>query len=110
MRLLVDAMLPPQVADLLKQHGHDSVTPVALGAHNLPDDVLIEAATAERRVIVTENASDFAEVATCPVVLVLKSWWPSEVLAVRLAEALERWAEANPDAGPWAHWLEAEFR
>jgi Domain of unknown function (DUF5615) len=110
MRFLLDAMFPPQVADLLKQRGDDAVTPGTLGAHNLPDDVLIELATEERRVIVTEIASDFARVATCSVVLILKSWWLSEALAVRLADALNRWAGANPDSGPWAHWLEAEFR
>lgn len=41
-----------------------AVTPSRLGAHNLPDDVLVQIATAEDRVIVTENASDFAQVAS----------------------------------------------
>lgn len=110
MRFVVDAMFPPQVSDLLNQRGHDAVTPAGLGAHNLPDDVLIELASAEQRVIVTENASDFARVMTCPVVLVRKTWWSSEVLALRLAEALDRWASANPNPGPWGYWLDAEFR
>ena len=110
MRFLIDSMLPPQVADDLNKSGHDAVTPTALGAHNLPDEVLIELASAEGRVIVTENASDFAHVATCPVLLVRKSWWPSHVLASRLAIALDRWAAANPEPGPWAYWLEAAFR
>ena len=110
MRFLIDSMLPPQVVDQLRDLGHDAVTPATLGAHNLPDDVLIQLATQERRVIVTENASDFADATACPVLLVRKSWWPRESLAARLARALDRWAIANPEAGAWVHWLEAELR
>src|SRR5688500_17504090 len=110
MRFLIDSMLPPQVADDLNKGGHDAVVPAQLGAHNLPDDVLVEIASAQGRVIVTENASDFAHVTTCPVLLVRKSWWRSQVLASRLATALNRWAAANPEPGSWAHWLEVEFR
>lgn len=110
MKFLIDSMLPPQVADRLNDIGHDAVTPAAVGAHNLPDDVLVELASVDQRVIVTENASDFARAATCPVLLVRKSWWPSEALASRMAAALDRWAAANADPGSWAHWLEGEFR
>jgi hypothetical protein len=109
-RFLIDAMFPPQVSDSLNAHGHDAVSPAGLGAHNLPDDVLIQIGTAERRVILTENAGDFAHVATCTVLFVRKSWWPREALAFRLAASLERWAAANPDPGPWPHWLDAHLR
>jgi hypothetical protein len=107
---LVDAMFPPQVAELLVAAGHDAVTPAALGADNLPDEALIRIATAQQRVIVTENASDFAHVTTCPVLFVLQSWRPPEALAPRLLQALDRWAAAHPDPGTWPHWLEAELR
>lgn len=110
MRFLIDAMLPPQVADLLDERGHDATTPTRLGAHNLPDEVLVQLVTAESRVIVTENACDFAHVLTCPVLLVRKSWWPSGVLAPRLAKALDVWAAANPEPGTWPHWLPAGVR
>jgi hypothetical protein len=80
-----------------------------LGAHNLPDEVLIQLAGAEGRVIVTENASDFAA-ADGSVVFVRKSWWPQGSLTSRLAMALDRWAEANPEPGPWPHWLPADLR
>lgn len=103
-------MFPPQVAERLKAAGHDAVTPAELGAANLPDEALIQIATAEQRVSVTENASDFAHVTTCPVLFVLKSWWPSEALAPRLADALDRSAAAHPDPGTWPHWLEAGLR
>jgi hypothetical protein len=109
-KFLIDSMLPPGTAERLEPVGHDATTPAGLGAHNLPDDVLIQLAAAEDRVIVTENASDFAQVAACPVLLVLKAWWPSASLTTSLASALDRWAEANPQPGKWAHWLPAEVR
>lgn len=110
MRFLIDAMFPPQVAERLNAAGHDAVTPEELGAHNLPDEVLIQVATAEQRVIVTENASDFAHVTTCPVLFVLKSWWPARALVPRLADALDRWAAAHSKPGAWPHWLAADLR
>jgi len=103
-------MLPPRVAELLSDAGHEATTPYALGAHNLSDDILIQLAAAQGRVIVTENASDFAAVTTCFVLFVRKSWWPASSLAPRLAVAIERWGSANPAPGPFAHWLPAEFR
>ena len=110
MRFLIDSMLAPGTADELAAMGHDARTPAALGAHNLPDDVLIQLAAADDRVIVTENASDIAQVSACPVLLVLKAWWPSKSLAASLASALDRWAAANPQPGNWAHWLAAALR
>jgi len=58
-------MLPPQVAGLLSAAGHDATTPSQLGAHNLPDDVLVELVATDGRVIMTENAGDFAAVTAC---------------------------------------------
>lgn len=110
MRFLIDSMLPPQVAEHLRAAGHEATTPAGLGAHNLPDDLLIQLASGERLVIVTENASDFAHATTCTVVFVRKSWWPQATMAASLAAALGRWATVHPDPGPWAHWLEAEIR
>lgn len=46
MRFLVDAMFPPQVVERLNAAGHDAVTPAELGAANLPDEALIQVATA----------------------------------------------------------------
>ena len=110
MRFLIDAMFPPEVAEQLSASGHDAVSPAGLGLESLSDSSLIEIATAQRRVIVTENASDFADVTTCAVVLVRKSWWPPHALAPKLYTALAQWAEAHPDPGPWPRWLDAEFR
>ena len=110
MKFLIDSMLPPRVAELLSVAGHDATTPYALGAHNLPDEILIQLAATDGRVIVTENASDFAAVTTCSVLFVRKSWWPPSSLASRLAAAIEQWATANPAPGPFAHWLPEELR
>lgn len=103
-------MLPPSVTALLDAMGHDAVTPPMLGAHNLPDDVLVQLGRAEGRVIVTENASDFAAVSDCPVLFVRKAWWPGGSAAAKLAPALDRWAKAYPEPGPWPHSLPADLR
>jgi hypothetical protein len=110
MTFLIDSMFPPDITRELAARGHQGRTPAELGAHNLSDKDLIDIATAARLVIVTENASDFAGVTECPVLLVRKSWWRPQRLAPALASALDRWAAANADPGPWAHWLDAEFR
>ncbi len=110
MRFVIDAMLPPATCDLLAALGHDAVTPVELGAHSLPDPVIVELAAAQGRVIVTENARDFAHVTTCPVVFVRKSWWPTETVAKDLAQSIDRWAADNPEPGNWPHWLTEAHR
>lgn len=110
MKFLIDSMLPPDAADRLNAAGHDATTPSQLGAHNLPDETLIELAAADGRVIVTENASDFAAVTTCPVLFVRKAWWPPGSLDTDLAAALDRWALPNKQPGPWPHWLPAQLR
>jgi hypothetical protein len=110
LKFLIDSMLPPDTADRLAADGHDATTPVRFGAHNLPDDTLISLAAAAHCMIVTENASDFASVTVCPVLLVRKSWWPQGSLALNLAYALDRWAANNEQPGNWAHWLPADLR
>ena len=110
MKFVINSMLPPRLAELLDAAGHDARTPTQLGAHNLPDDVLVQLAAADDRVIVTENASDFAAITACPVLLVRKAWWPAASLAETLAGALDRWATTNAEPGCWAHWLPAELR
>ena len=61
MKLLLDEMHGPAVAALLRDRGHDAAAvkerPDLIG---LPDEDLLQAATAESRAIVTENVKDFA--------------------------------------------------
>jgi hypothetical protein len=108
-KFLIDSMLPPRTAELLEAVGHDATTPARLGAHNLPDDELVRLAVLDGRVIVTENAGDFASAGSA-VVLLRKSWWPAPALAERLSAAVDRWASANPEPGQWSHWLPADLR
>jgi hypothetical protein len=110
MRFLIDAMLPPPTCGLLADRAHVAITPTDLGAHNLPDDTLIEIAGTDGWVVVTENAVDFVHATSCTVLLVRKDWWPSEALTARLAESLDRWAHAHPNPGHWAHWLDSTYR
>lgn len=95
------------MAERLHAAGHDALTPAQWERTICR---MIELATAQQRVIVTENAADFAHVTTCVVLFVRKSWWPAQALAPRLTEAVDRWAMAYPDPGTWPHWVEAELR
>lgn len=110
MRFLVDAMLPPDTCRLLVDRDHEAVTPTDLGAHNLPDDTLIEIAGTGGWIVVTENAVDFAHATSCTVLLVRKDWWSNEALPARLADSLNRWAHDHPNSGQWAHWLDSTYR
>lgn len=110
MKFLIDAMLPPSVTEILADLGHDAVTPAQLGAHNLPDDILITIAAAERRVVVTENASDFAQATTCTVLLARKQWWPRRTLPSRLGAAIDRWSRHVPEPAHWVYWLPRQLR
>jgi Domain of unknown function (DUF5615) len=64
LRLLLDEMYPPAIAQQLRRRGHDvaAVTERA-ELRALPDADLFSAAQHERRAIVTENIVDFSRVA-----------------------------------------------
>src|SRR5207249_10236410 len=64
LKFLIDSMLPPAAAEMLEAAGHNATTPYQLGAHNLTDDVLIQLADDDGRVIVTENACGYCGVTT----------------------------------------------
>ena len=110
MKFFIDAMFSPAVSEYLNANGHDAISPYGLGVPGLPDYVIVQKAIEDNRVVVTENVRDFAHVTDCTVVFALKAWWPPEVLTLRLAGSLERWANANPNPGLWPHWLDAKFR
>jgi hypothetical protein len=60
-RLLLDEMYPPSLADVPRDMGHDVLAVAGLPALTGSDDAtVLEAATAERRCLVTENVRDFA--------------------------------------------------
>jgi predicted nuclease of predicted toxin-antitoxin system len=60
-RLLLDEMFPPTVAEQLRARGHDAVSvhDTTVRLKGLSDPELFEAAMALDRVMVTENAADF---------------------------------------------------
>ncbi len=110
MKFIVDSMFPREVCEYLRELGHEAVSPIDLGGHNMPDNDLIQTASEQEMVVVTENARDFVAVSSCSVLLIRKSWWPIGALTTRLVAAIDRWATVNPRPGHWAQWLEAEFR
>jgi hypothetical protein len=60
-KILLDEMHAPRVAALLRDLGHEAVAvKERADLIGLPDEDLLRAATAEGRVIVTENVKDFA--------------------------------------------------
>lgn len=64
MRLLLDEMHAREVAAQLRERGVDAVAvSERLEWRGLPDPDLLAVATAERRVLVTENVKDFAALA-----------------------------------------------
>ena len=59
-RLLIDEMYTPAVAEQLRARGHDALAVrEVLELRALPDRALLEWATADGRAVFTENVSDF---------------------------------------------------
>ncbi|AQR62420.1 hypothetical protein BZG35_12780 [Brevundimonas sp. LM2] len=59
MRFVVDANLPPDIADWLRSRGHDAVAVRDLGLRESPDGPIWDAALARGAVVITKDA-DFA--------------------------------------------------
>jgi predicted nuclease of predicted toxin-antitoxin system len=115
-RFLVDEMFSPAVGRRLTGLGHDAVHVREVGLGGRPDDDVLGWATAEERVVITENAVDFVPlldaaaatgVVTTPVVLALKRTLPKDpgAMANALAERLAAWADTHPDPYRHVHWL-----
>jgi predicted nuclease of predicted toxin-antitoxin system len=64
-RLLLDEHHSPKIAAQLVKAGYDVVA-ASSNPHtrNIPDEQLLEAATADQRVVVTENIADFIPLAS----------------------------------------------
>jgi predicted nuclease of predicted toxin-antitoxin system len=115
-RFLIDEMFSPAVARHLTDLGHDARHVRDVGLAGRTDDEVFDRATAENRVVVTENAVDFvalldaavgAGALTPPVVLALKRTLPADAgaMANELAKRLARWADNHPDPYRHVHWL-----
>jgi hypothetical protein len=60
-RLLLDEMYPPILAEILCQQGHDVVAVVAVPELvGVDDPMVLDAASTDDRCLVTENVRDFA--------------------------------------------------
>ena len=107
-------MLPPTIASELGGLGHDALSVAGAGLSGAADDAVYAAAVAQNRIVVTENASDYAAIVALrlaherprvPVVLVRKADHPrGGALAHHLARRLHEWANRNPDPYPGPHW------
>lgn len=115
MRFLIDEMYGERVAELLVERGHDAVHVREVGLRGVPDDDVLARAVADRRVVVTENASDFlplldqrqsAGQPMTPVLVALTAGrGAAGALHARLADDIDHWAAANTDPYAHAHWL-----
>ncbi len=65
MRFKIDENLPPEVADLLRQHGHDALTVWDQGLRGKPDSELAGVLRLERRSFVTLDLG-FADIRSYP--------------------------------------------
>lgn len=107
-------MLPPATASELSRLGHDALAVADAGLSGAADDAVYASALAQNRMVVTENASDYAAMVAqrlaqdqpcVPVVLVRKADHPrGGALAHHLANRLHEWANRNPDPYPGPHW------
>ena len=63
MRLLIDEMYPPAIAEQLRRRGHDVEAVTARAElRSLSDPELFRAAQDQRRAVVTENVADFISI------------------------------------------------
>jgi Domain of unknown function (DUF5615) len=64
LRLLLDEMYPPTIAEQLRRRGHDATAVTARPElRTLADPDLFAIAQQERRAVVTENVADFIRIA-----------------------------------------------
>ena len=56
MKFLIDNALSPALAALLQQAGHDAIQFRSIGLQRADDDVIVDRAAAERRILVSADA------------------------------------------------------
>lgn len=114
MKLLLDEMWSPAVAEALRQRGHDAEAVAARpDLRGASDETLFAVGLAEGRAIVTENVKDFCVLATTavrahpPLILTSSKAWPRadhNRTIGRLVKALDALLTAN-DEIEGKHWL-----
>lgn len=98
MRFIIDAQLPPALADWLRARGHEADHVADLCGQSVPDSELWTRAVLDGRVIVTKDR-DFA-------VWAATRRDPPQVVWLRLGNATAR----NLVAWLWSRWPEIERR
>ena len=88
MKLLIDQNLPGEAATLLRELGHDAVSAAEIGLDRASDDVLIQFAKQDTRVIATLDG-DYSQIISTralsgPSVIFLRERTPNHVLASAL--------------------------
>ena len=116
MKLLLDEMWSPAVAEELRRRGHDAEAVAARpDLRGASDETLFTVGLAEGRAIVTENVKDFRELATTasragrdhpPLILTSSRAWPRANPGTigRLIKALDALLTAD-DAIEGERWL-----
>jgi hypothetical protein len=93
------------VTDPYNRFVNDAVHVIEIGLRAVEDAQVAAVARSEGRAVVTENVADFAAERDLVLVFVLKRNLPAGgAQATALAEALDDWAHANPDAYLGPHW------
>ncbi len=119
MRLLVDEMYPPAVADQLRRRGHDvSAVTERSELRAFDDRQVFSVAQQERRAVVTENVVDFVPLADAidqrggrhhGLVLVSPANYPRgrQHTLGQLVRALDSLLREHPEEEPtgFRHWL-----
>lgn len=99
-------MFPAEAAQKLRDDfGHDTVHVNEVGLAGVADAKVGNTARAEKRSVVTENVTDFAEEPDLVLLCILKRNLPSGgAQAQALAALLDRWAADNPRPYLGQHW------
>lgn len=121
MKLLIDEMYPPTLADALRRSGHDAISiREGTATRGLSDDEVYAWATSQCRAVVTENAADFLAIlrqqvsagrSAASLIVTSNHAFPrhSRAFIGRAARALGRFCDAHPDDDQQAgavHWLQ----
>lgn len=105
-RLLLDEMYPPALAQILGHAGYDALAVAGLEElAGSPDAVVLEAASGAGRCLVTENVRDFAvlirHASHGGVVCASAQRWPRTPAGIkRIAEAIGQMISAGLTPGP----------
>lgn len=107
MKILLDAQMSHDIAEILRSHGHDAeaVTARADLPDALSDDEVMDVAHREGRVVVTNNIKDFRPIAAdrlangqghSGLILVSPNTPRSKAATTPLADAIEQLISSNP--------------